>query len=142
MSKASMARAIAKAGKKQEAQTRGLTGSRNQQGDFMPESEVVKAVEPDLQNYIEDVKAQIDEVDAQIAELNQNPSYDPDLPFGDESLNKQMEALTTQKAKLVDDLIDKLNEEGVEIPKGLADLEEDSLRRNATWSEDDNQYMI
>ncbi len=47
MSKASMARAIAKAGKKQEAQTRGLTGNRNQQGDFMPDPGKTTVFGPD-----------------------------------------------------------------------------------------------
>lgn len=112
MSKASMARAIAKAGKKQEAQTRGLTGSRNQQGDFMPESEVVKAVEPDLQNYIEDVKAQVDDIDSQIA-FARDAAEGPDAGMAE--VNK-ITALETEKKRLLKDVVNRLNEEGIEIP--------------------------
>jgi len=59
MSKASMARAIAKAGKKQEVQTRGLTGNRNEQGDFVPEVDYYKdmptefAYHPDGNLYVD-----------------------------------------------------------------------------------------
>ena len=144
-----IARGIAKAAK---AQSRGLSGKRNSQGDFMPEDVQMKgiqeSVEPDIQKYVDDVKSQIDEIDAKILQIEQDPTYylsTDDLPFGQSStqlsLEKQIDALTAQKSALVDDLIDKLNEEGIEIPEELADLELDSLRRGATWSSDENQYM-
>ena len=156
MSKASMARAIAKAGKKQEAQTRGLTGNRNAQGDFMTgenkldtdrfaasemmaRDNTVDAVTPDLQNYIEDVKARIDEIEYELQELNEI-EYVP-AGAGADDTSVAINELTREKDKLVDDLITKLEEEGVTIPDEIRDLETDSLRRGAEYSADENQVM-
>jgi len=104
----SIARGIAKAAK---AQARGLEGKRNSQGDFMPEEVQMKGVQdsvtPDLQNYIEDVKVQIDEIDTRSSKLPQN-DY--------ESLMENL----VYKEELLDDLIKKLDEEGVEVPPQLA----------------------
>ena len=129
MSKASMARAIAKAGKKQEAQTRGLTGNRNAQGDFIAErpdlrtdgpsippgkhiDETLKSVEPDVQKYIEDVKAQIDDIDSQIA-FARDAAEGPDAGMAE--VNK-ITALETEKKRLLKDVVNRLDEEGIEIP--------------------------
>ena len=143
MSKASMARAIAKAGKKQEAQTRGLTGNRNAQGDFMTgenkldtdrfaasemiaRDNTVDAVTPDLQNYIEDVKAQIDEIDARYEELYNAEHQGAEDVSG--SLVKEMEVLKAQKKKLVDELIITLEEEGIPVPDEVRDLQPDGYK--------------
>ena len=152
MSKASMARAIAKAGKKQEAQTRGLTGNRNAQGDFMPEEVQMKGVQdsvtPDVQKYIEDVKSQIDEIESRIMEIEQDPSYfmPADLPIGQggssdassiqRSLEKQMDALTTQIDELLTDLVDKLEENGIPVPKEVRELQLEPYQRTEQYKDD------
>ena len=139
----SIARGMAKAAKAAKAQSRGLKGNRNAQGDFMPEEVQMKGVQdsvtPDLQNYIEDVKAQIDEIE-QTIQFYESPDQ-RDNP-GDVTNKEIFDDLVEQREKLVDDLVTKLEEEGVTVPDEIRDLEEDSLRRRATWSEDDNQYMI
>jgi paraquat-inducible protein B len=138
----SIARGLTKAAKAAKKQSRGLTGNRNSQGDFMPEDiqtkGVQEAVAPDIQNYIDDVKKQIDEIDVEIDKLNQDPNYymPDDIPegqggsssFGPE-LEKQMEALEAQKEDLLVDLMDKLTSEGVEVPPGLQEMLMGSLTR-------------
>lgn len=154
MSKASMARAIAKAGKKQEAQTRGLTGNRNAQGDFMTgenqldtdrfaasemmaRDNTVDAVTPDLQNYIEDVKAQIDELEARMIDVHQDLGGTNVHPDDKDYYDKTISSLQAQQDKLVDDLITKLEEEGVTVPDEIRDWEEVSLGRGAEYSADE-----
>ena len=133
MSKASMARAIAKAGKKQEAQTRGLTGNRNAQGDFMPEEVQMKGVQdsvtPDVQKYIEDVKAQIDDIDYMInqEEVKFDASRNPDIDNGIPPTERieALRALQDEKAALLGDLIDKLSENGIPIPPQIQAIADD-----------------
>ena len=142
MSKASMARAIAKAGKKQEAQTRGLTGNRNAQGDFMTgenkldtdrfaasemmaRDNTVDAVTPDLQNYIEDVKAQIDEIDSKIEAQERylapqdGETYNSEMGPEDHA---ELNDLYAMKDRILNDLETRLKEEGITIPPELQTL--------------------
>ena len=140
----SIARGLTKAAKAAKKQSRGLTGNRNSQGDFIPEDiqtkGVQEAVAPDIQNYIDDVKAQIDDIDTRIMELEQDPVFymPDDIPSGQggsadastvRRLEKQMDALTTQKEDLLVDLMDKLTSEGVAVPPGLQEMLMDSLTR-------------
>ena len=139
MSKASMARAIAKAGKKQEAQTRGLTGNRNAQGDFMTgenkldtdrfaasemmaRDNTVDAVTPDVQKYIEDVKSQIDEIEETMFDVHQDLGGTNVHPDDKAFYDKTMSSLEAQKKNLIDNLIDKLEEEGIEVPSEIWEM--------------------
>ena len=158
-----IARGVAKAAKAAKKQTRGLQGNRNSQGDFMTGenkldtdrfagSEMMardkmsdSPIEADVQNYIDDVKAQIDDIDNRIMELEQDPVFymPDDIPSGQggsadastvRRLEKQMDALTTQKEDLLEDLMDKLTSEGVEVP-------EEIWQMTAKYSPDENQVM-
>ena len=127
----SIARGVRKAAKAAKKQSRGLTGNRNSQGDFIPEDiqtkGVQEAVAPDIQNYIDDVKKQIDEIDNRYEEL-----YNAELQGADDasgSIVKEMEALEAQKEDLLVDLMDKLTSEGVEVPPGLQEMLMGSLTR-------------
>ena len=154
-----MARAIAKAGKQQEANTRGLTGNRNAQGDFMPEDVQMKgtqdSVTPDIQNYVDDVKAQIDEIDAQIESITQDPNYymPANIPDGQggstsssvlDDLDKQLGSLYAQKDQLLDDLITNLEENNIPIPDEVMALAheqdikamEDAMRKEDAEEQD------
>ena len=153
MSKASMARAIAKAGKKQEAQTRGLTGNRNAQGDFMTgenkldtdrfaasemmaRDNTVDAVTPDLQNYIEDVKAQIDDLEKQIDNQEavvQDPTSNQEASSSELA---HLQALYANKEQLVDDLITKLEDNGIPVPEEVRDLQLQPYDRDLKQNED------
>ena len=157
-----ISKAVKQAGKKQQANTRGLSGNRNAQGDFMTgenqldtdrfaasemmaRDKITDSVTPDIQNYIDDVKAQIDDIDTRIMELEQDPVFymPDDIPSGQggsadastvRRLEKQMDALTTQKEDLLVDLMDKLTSEGVEVP-------EEIWQMTAKYSPDENQVM-
>ena len=114
----SIARGLTKAAKAAKKQSRGLTGNRNSQGDFIPEDiqtkGVQEAVAPDIQNYIDDVKSQIDDIDNRYEEL-----YNAELQGADDasgSIVKEMEALKAQKETLLTDLVDKLGENGIPVP--------------------------
>ena len=114
----SISRGLTKAAKAAKKQSRGLTGNRNSQGDFMPEDiqtrGVQEAVAPDIQNYIDDVKSQIDDIDNRYEEL-----YNAELQGADDasgSIVKEMEALKAQKETLLTDLVDKLGENGIPVP--------------------------
>ena len=141
----SIARGLTKAVKAAKKQSRGLTGNRNSQGDFMPEDVQMKgvqdAVAPDIQNYINDVKNQIDEIDSQIAEIQQDPTnYMPDDALDAESrpvgldLEKQLDSLEVRKEELLDSLIEKLEEEGIDVP-------EEVWQMTAKYSPDENRVM-
>ena len=129
----SISRGLTKAAKAAKKQSRGLTGNRNSQGDFIPEDiqtkGVQEAVAPDIQNYIDDVKSQIDEIDAQITELEKLPHeplvpYDPDNP----GPGQQIVNLKSDKLDLLEETITKLEEEGIEVPDAL--LQEASIIGN------------
>ena len=141
----SIARGLTKAVKAAKKQSRGLTGNRNSQGDFMPEDIQTKgvqdAVAPDIQNYVNDVKNQIDEIDSQIAEIQQDPTnYMPDDALDAESrpvgldLEKQLDSLEVRKEELLDSLIEKLEEEGIDVP-------EEVWQMTAKYSPDENRVM-
>ena len=139
-----ISKAVKQAGKQQQANTRGLSGNRNAQGDFMTgenqldtdrfaasemmaRDKITDSVTPDIQNYIDDVKSQIDEIDNRYEEL-----YNAELQGADDasgSIVKEMEALEAQKEDLLVDLMDKLTSEGVEVPPGLQEMLMDSLTR-------------
>ena len=122
----SIARGVRKAAKAAKKQSRGLTGNRNSQGDFMPEDiqtrGVQDAVAPDIQKYIDDVKFQIDELDAQLDKIDNLRSTEGyrSLAVKDTPDNKmlweEMEALKAQKETLLTDLVDKLGENGIPVP--------------------------
>ena len=141
----SIARGLTKAVKAAKKQSRGLKGNRNSQGDFMPEDIQTKgvqdAVAPDIQNYVNDVKNQIDEIDSQIAEIQQDPTnYMPDDALDAESLpvgldlEKQLDSLEVRKEELLDSLIEKLEEEGIDVP-------EEVWQMTAKYSPDENRVM-
>ena len=141
----SIARGLTKAVKAAKKQSRGLKGNRNSQGDFMPEDVQMKgvqdAVAPDIQNYVNDVKNQIDEIDSQIAEIQQDPTnYMPDDALDAESLpvgldlEKQLDSLEVRKEELLDSLIEKLEEEGIDVP-------EEVWQMTAKYSPDENRVM-
>jgi len=106
-----MSKAVKQAGKQQQANTRGLSGNRNSQGDFMPEDVQMKGVQdsvtPDIQNYIDDVKAQIDEIDAQIEIDTKDKDYD-----------SMMNGIK-QKRDILFALRTKLEENDIEMPVEL-----------------------
>jgi len=123
-----MSKAVKQAGKQQQANTRGLSGNRNSQGDFMPEDVQMKGVQdsvtPDIQNYIDDVKSQIDEIDYMInqEERNLNAGQVEDgIPPDYSDLN----ALQDEKAALLGDLIDKLSENNIPIPPQIRAIADD-----------------
>jgi len=114
----SISKGIRKAATAAKAQSRGLQGKRNSQGDFaqaMPEDVQTKgvqdAVNPDIQNYIDDVRKQIDEVDAELGKLD----YNVDTP----GLFEEGTRLENKKIDLIKDAIDRLESEGIEIPEEL-----------------------
>ena len=143
----SISRGVRKAAKAADVQSRGLEGKRNSQGDFaqaMPEDVQTKgvqdAVSPDIQNYVNDVKSQIDEIDTRYEEL-----YNAELQGADDasgSIVKEMSELKAEKGVLINDLVTKLEENGVEVPPAIRDLETDSLRDGAEYSPDENQVMF
>ena len=123
----SIARGMAKAAKAAKAQSRGLKGNRNAQGDFMPEEVQMKgvqdAVTPDLQNYIEDVKAQIDDLEKQIdnqESVVQDPTSNQEASSSELA---HLQALYANKEQLVDDLITKLEDNGIPVPEEIRDLQ-------------------
>ena len=128
----SIARGIAKAAK---AQSRGLSGKRNSQGDFMPEDVQMKGVQEsvdvDIQKYIDDVKAQLDEIDAQIEQLNLD--YDAktkDKPHDSFTFYRDLadpeQYLIKQKRDILYALRSKLRENGIEMPDELHDILSDA----------------
>ena len=121
----SIARGIAKAAK---AQSRGLSGKRNSQGDFMPEDVQMKgvldSVDVDIQKYVDEVKAQIDEIDAQIEQLEldydaktKGKPHDSFTFYRD--LADPQQDLIKQKRDILYALDDKLEENGIEMPDEL-----------------------
>jgi len=113
----SIARGIAKAAK---AQSRGLQGKRNSQGDFMPEEVQVKGVQdsvaPDIQNYVDNVKSQIDEIDAQINRAGEGrDDVGVDTSPG-------IDRLIKEKRDLLIDLRKTLRENGIEMPEELKEI--------------------
>jgi hypothetical protein len=128
-----ISKAVKQAGKQQQANTRGLSGNRNAQGDFMPEDVQIKGVQdsvtPDIQNYIDDVKAQIDEIDVMLKQeevkfdASRNPDIDNGIPPADRF--EAVRALQEEKAALLGDLIDKLSENGIPIPPQIQAIADD-----------------
>ena len=127
-----ISKAVKQAGKQQQANTRGLSGNRNSQGDFMTEvpeavrmegfddiGDAQRGAEPDIQNYINDVKAQIDEIDAQIAELEASADIYKGNPMSDDNPNSIIIELKSEKLSLLEETIAKLKEEGIEVPDDL-----------------------
>jgi len=128
-----IARGIAKAAK---AQSRGLSGKRNAQGDFIAErpdlrtdgpdmtpgkhtDAMQKSVEPDIQKYVNDVRNEWEDLQEQIMELSQEVDFSQSTGLGPEdtlSTIKYIDDLEARQDKLIDDLIEKLEEEGVEVP--------------------------
>ena len=113
-----ISKGVRKAAQAANVQSRGLEGKRNSQGDFaqaMPEDVQTKgvqdAVNPDIQNYIDDVRKQIDEVDAELGKLD----YNVDTP----GLFEEGTRLENKKIDLIKDAIDRLESEGIEIPEEL-----------------------
>jgi hypothetical protein len=115
-----MSKAVKQAGKQQQANTRGLSGNRNSQGDFMPEDVQMKGVQdsvtPDIQNYVDNVKAQIDEIDAQINRASEGrDDVGVDTSPG-------IDRLIKEKRDLLIDLRETLRENGIEMPEELKEI--------------------
>jgi len=119
----SIAKGIAKAAK---AQARGLQGKRNSQGDFMPEEVQMKgvqdAVDIDVQQYVDKAKSQIDSLDDAINEAAATGEHN------------RANDLSAERDAVLEDLIKKLEEEGVEVP-------EEIWQMTAKYSPDENQVM-
>ena len=115
-----MRKAVKQAGKQQQANTRGLSGNRNSQGDFMTEDVQMKGVQdsvtPDIQNYVDNVKAQIDEIDAQINRASEGrDDVGVDTSPG-------IDRLIKEKRDLLIDLRETLRENGIEMPEELKEI--------------------
>jgi hypothetical protein len=115
-----IARGVTKAAKAANKQTRGLQGNRNSQGDFMPEDVQIKGVQdsvtPDIQNYVDNVKAQIDEIDAQINRASEGrDDVGVDTSPG-------IDRLIKEKRDLLIDLRETLRENGIEMPEELKEI--------------------
>jgi len=106
----SIARGVRKAAKAAKKQSRGLTGKRNSQGDFIPEDiqtkGVQEAVAPDLQNYIDDVRRELDAIDASREKLSPN-DYEGHMKYLEE------------KEGFIKDVIQELEDNNVAVPKEL-----------------------
>jgi len=129
----SIARGVAKAAKAAKKQTRGLQGNRNSQGDFMTgenkldtdrfaasdmmaRDKVADSVTPDIQNYVDNVKAQIDEIDAQINRASEGrDDVGVDTSPG-------IDRLIKEKRDLLIDLRETLRENGIEMPEELKEI--------------------
>ena len=128
-----IARGVAKAAKAAKKQTRGLQGNRNSQGDFMTgenkldtdrfaasemmaRDKVADSVTPDIQNYVDNVKAQIDEIDAQINRASEGrDDVGVDTSPG-------IDRLIKEKRDLLIDLRETLRENGIEMPEELKEI--------------------
>ena len=128
-----IARGVAKAAKAANKQTRGLQGNRNSQGDFMTgenkldtdrfaasemmaRDKVADSVTPDIQNYVDNVKAQIDEIDAQINRASEGrDDVGVDTSPG-------IDRLIKEKRDLLIDLRETLRENGIEMPEELKEI--------------------
>ena len=122
----SISKGIRKAATAAKAQSRGLQGKRNSQGDFaqaMPEDVQTKgvqdAVNPDIQNYVNDVKSQIDEIEAELSAIDTNV----DTP----GMTEEIQRLEQAKFDLVDGLLERLQEEGIEPPAEIVRMKTELL---------------
>ena len=122
----SISRGVRKAAKAADVQSRGLEGKRNSQGDFaqaMPEDVQTKgvqdAVNPDIQNYVNDVKSQIDEIEAELSTIDTNV----DTP----GMTEEIQRLEQAKFDLVDGLLERLQEEGIEPPAEIVRMKTELL---------------
>jgi hypothetical protein len=123
-----ISKAVKQAGKQQQANTRGLSGNRNAQGDFMTgenqldtdrfaasemmaRDKITDSVTPDIQNYIDDVKAQIDEIDEQLSDIDTNV----DTP----GMSEEIKRLENEKFALIEETLERLESEGIEPPEAL-----------------------
>lgn len=122
----SIARGLTKAVKAAKKQSRGLTGNRNSQGDFMPEelqpftnrnTGENGVVTPELQQKVDTVKAQIDEIDAQLEELH-DMDTDVDIP----GYSEEVKRLNVHRAELIEDLVADLNSANIELPPAVEDM--------------------
>ena len=138
----SISRGVRKAAKAADVQSRGLEGKRNSQGDFVTDvdrfaaSEVMardkldsSPIEADVQNYINDVKRQIDEIEDELSAIDTNV----DTP----GMTEEFQRLEAQKEDLLVELMDKLTTEGVEVPPGLQEMLMDSLTRGERRAADE-----
>jgi len=133
----SIARGLTKAAKAAKKQSRGLTGNRNSQGDFIPEDIQTKGVQEavapdkDMQQRTDEVKSKVDKIDSQIAEQE---VYVQELKDNQEvalSDVEDLESLYRRKADLLDTLIEDLESNGFEAPDSLysAQVEAESKSR-------------
>ena len=122
----SIARGLTKAASAAKKQSRGLTGNRNSQGDFMPEelqpftnrnTGENGVVTPELQQKVDTVKAQIDEIDAQLEELH-DMDTDVDIP----GYSEEVKRLNVHRAELIEDLVADLNSANIELPPAVEDM--------------------
>ena len=126
----SIARGLTKAAKAAKKQSRGLTGNRNSQGDFMPEelqpftnrnTGEKGVVTPELQQKVDTVKAQIDEIDAQIAKLDTEKA-DHATDMADPGSYYEARHLEEVRAELIEDLVADLNSANIELPPAVEDM--------------------
>lgn len=118
------ARAHSRASK---AQSRGLMGERNSQGDFMPEriqeKALMESVEPDIQNLINDVITEWDELQIEGMEIY----HERDMAGAPAEWKKEtdeiLQDIKNRQDKIINDLIEKLEEEGVEVPPEIREIQ-------------------
>jgi len=108
-----ISKAVKQAGKQQEANTRGLSGNRNSQGDFMPE-------EMESPN----TKLKQEALDMDDAELEQLAAK------LDEEVNLAEQAQDSGRVQMLSERLDIVN-----------DVIESRLQSNAEFSLDENQVM-
>ena len=133
----SIARGLTKAAKAAKAQSRGLEGKRNSQGDFIAVKEygrdtnLYDSTSKDMQQRTDEVKSKVDKIDSQIAEQE---VYVQELKDNQEvalSDVEDLESLYRRKADLLDTLIEELESNGFEAPDSLysAQVEAESKSR-------------
>lgn len=124
-----MRKAVKQAGKQQEANTRGLSGNRNSQGDFMTgenqldtdrfaASEMMardkmdSPIEGDLQNYIDDAK---EDIESLTEILDQVELMDP-------TNKKEIKALMDERDEVIKELYHYLEINDIATPREIRDM--------------------
>ena len=114
----SVSKAMRKAAKGANAQSRDLKGNRNSQGDFMPDEDIMfkkdnpEATNVPLQEYIDDAKAEIDGLTKEIQQIEVNSQADMDL----------QKSLMTEREVVIKELYHQLEINDVATPAEIRNL--------------------
>ena len=123
----SIARGIAKAVK---AQSRGLQGKRNSQGDFETISPEPSSSQrgADLQIYINNAREQLDDIEAEIADMEDWLSKNPNAQEFD--LNADgLNQLEMKRQEILMDLEAEFEANGVEVPDQVTSMIDPEVRK-------------